>query len=69
MPDIEIGVYAEKDIDIGQSKVCIQNQYLLSHSGQSQSKIPNHIGFANAPLATGDGDNPGIGGWILGGLT
>ena len=56
---------SKHDLDIGESKIRVQDNDTLPHLTEHNRQVYRHIGFANAPLATGDRDHAGIANIIL----
>ena len=52
---------AEQDIEVAQTPVSVEDENLQSQAGQGVTKVGHDVGFADASLAAGYGDNPGSG--------
>ena len=56
MAQVVFWVEIEEDVDIGETKVSIHQQYIIALFGKGGGEVNRNIGFADATFTTGDGN-------------
>ena len=56
-----LGYRSKHNLNIGKTKICIQNNDAMSQFTELNGDIDRNIAFADAALSTGDCNNSGLG--------